>query len=87
VNDHSASRRVDILREEAPHLLLRLTSAPARVEDARAALKAALANARVEHTETGTLDESTWNLLDLLAEQLGDRFGELEAAERKAGLR
>jgi hypothetical protein len=87
VSDHSASRHVDVLRRDAPHLIANLTGAPARAREAGLALKAAIANARVELDDRGTLDESTWNLLDLLSEQLVDRLGELEAAERKAGLR
>lgn len=58
-----------------------------RARDAGAALRAAVSGARVELADRGTLDESTWNVLDLLTDQLLDRLDEHERAERLAGIR
>lgn len=87
MNEHSASRHLDVLREEAPHLVDETAPAGRRVRDAAAALKQAIDNGRVEHEENGSLSEATWNLLDLLNDQLIERLGELEQAERRAGRR
>lgn len=64
-----------------------LEQAHTRAKDAAEAVRAAIANARVELTEPRLLAIETWNLLDVLTDQLIARLGELERIERAECLR
>lgn len=64
-----------------------LYAASLHVQDAGVALRAAIGTARVELDDQSLLSEETWNLLDVLTDQLEARFGELERIERAEGLR
>lgn len=64
-----------------------LEQAHTRAKEAGDALEAAIANARVELAEPRLLAIETWNLLDVLTDQLIARLGELERIERAECLR
>lgn len=64
-----------------------LEAARARVRSAVETLKLAIGNARAELRGAGAISDEAWTLADKLAVQLEERLGELEQAERAAGLR
>lgn len=83
--EHSASRRLDVLEADAPHLIARPGQAAARVHSSAGTLRMAIATGRREHAETGTVREELWELMYRLAGELGERLGELEREQRHAG--
>lgn len=64
-----------------------LRQSRARVRSASASLTAAIANARIELRATGETADQTWELLELLADQLTEALADLERRERHAGIR
>lgn len=64
-----------------------LEACQARVRSAVETLKLAIGNARTELRGIGAISDEAWELTERLAVQLEERLGELEQAERAAGLR
>lgn len=86
-DDHSASRHVDVLEAEAPHLIAHPGEAAARTQRGAGTLRLAIATARREHRETGDVREELWILMDWLAHELGEALGALEIERRQDGSR
>ena len=88
--DHSASRRVDVLAQEAPHLIaapITFEASKRLARETAGTLQLAIATGRRELAERGAVSEDVWSTIEELADQLTWRLGELERAERSAGLR
>lgn len=88
--DHSASRRLDVLQREAPHLIaapITFEASKRLVRSTAGTLKLAIATGRRELGERGGVSEDVWTTIETLADELTWRLGELERAERALGLR
>jgi hypothetical protein len=64
-----------------------LEQARQRVRDAAESLRLGMISGRAELREAGQVSPEAWELAERLAGELGERLGELEAAEQRAGLR
>jgi hypothetical protein len=88
--EHSASRRVDVLMQEAPHLIaapLDLAAARRLVSTTGRTLQLAIATGRRELDARGAVSGEVWSTIEDLGEELERQLGELERAERLAGRR
>lgn len=88
--EHSASRRVDVLAQEAPHLIaapIAFDASKRLARETAGTLQLAIATGRRELQERGAVSDDAWSTIEELADQLTWRLGELERAERLAGLR
>lgn len=88
--EHSASRRVDVLAQEAPHLIaapIAFEASKRLVRETAGTLQLAITTGRRELAELGGVSEDVWTTIEELADQLTWRLGELERAERLVGLR
>lgn len=88
--EHSASRRVDVLAQEAPHLIaapIAFDASKRLARETAGTLQLAIATGRRELQERGAVSDDVWSTIEELADQLTWRLGELERAERAAGLR
>jgi len=64
-----------------------LEACRARVRSAVKSLQLAIGQGRAELRGAGAISDQAWELADQLARDLEERLGELEVAERAAGLR
>jgi hypothetical protein len=82
-DDHSASRRLDVLELEAPHLIAEPTRTARSVRELATMLRATVASMRRLHAADSTIIEELWELADRTAGELAERLGELEREERR----